>query len=123
MPKSLAKRMMNHMAGRSADDLVFPAAEGGPMRHSNFYVRHFLPAVRRAGLPEGVRFHDLHVSILIGLGAHPKAIMERLGHSSITVTLNTYGHLFPELDESLTEGLEDVLARAKQIKGARRQTA
>ena len=32
--------------------------------------------------------------------------MERLGHSSITVTLNTYGHLFPSLDEALTDGLE-----------------
>ena len=77
-------------------------------------------------MPEGVRFHDLrhtHVSILIGLGAHPKAIMERLGHSSITVTLNTYGHLFPELDESLTEGLEGVLAKTGEAQGARRQTA
>jgi integrase len=92
----------------------------------NFYVRHFLPAVQRAGLPEGVRFHDLrhtHCSILIGLGSHPKAIMERLGHSSITVTLNTYGHPFPEPDESLTGGLEEVLAGAWATKLAGRQMA
>jgi hypothetical protein len=109
MPRSLNERIAAHVAGRPREALVFPAAEGGPMRHSNFYVRHFLPACQRAGLPEGTRFHDLrhsHVSILIGLGSHPKAIMERLGHSSITVTLNTYGHLFPELEESLVDGLE-----------------
>lgn len=38
--------------------------------------------------------------------------MERLGHSSITVTLNTYGHLFPGLDEALTDGLEEQFQRA-----------
>ena len=44
--------------------------------------------------------------MLIADGAHPRAIMERLGHSSIKVTLDTYGHLFPALDEALTDGLE-----------------
>ena len=40
--------------------------------------------------------------------AHPKAIQERLGHSSITVTLDRYGHLFPKLDEALTDRLDDL---------------
>jgi integrase len=118
MPKSLTERISAHIVGRPREGLVFPAAEGGPMRHSNFYVRHFLPACQRAGLPDGTRFHDLrhtHVSLLIGLGAHPKAIMERLGHSSITVTLNTYGHLFPELEESLVDGLEGLVQGALQV--------
>ncbi len=44
--------------------------------------------------------------MLIAQGAHPKAIMERLGHSSIEVTLDRYGHLFPSLDAALTDGLE-----------------
>jgi integrase len=54
----------------------------------------FLTAVRRAGL-EPLRFHDLRnsaVALAIKAGAHPKAIAERLGHASITTTLNTYGH-------------------------------
>lgn len=66
MPDFLTERMALHLDGRVADALVFPAAEGGPMRHSNFYSRHFLPACERAGLPPGVRFHDLrhtHVSM------------------------------------------------------------
>ena len=50
--------------------------------------------------------------MLIADGAHPRAIMERLGHSSITVTLNTYGHLFPGLDEALTDGLEEQFQKA-----------
>ncbi len=47
------------------------------------------------------------------LGAHPKAIQERLGHSSITVTMDVYGHLFPALNEALTERLDDVFRAAR----------
>ena len=51
--------------------------------------------------------------LCIALGAHPKAIQERLGHSSITVTIDTYGHLFPALDEALSEGLERTYQAAR----------
>jgi integrase len=56
-----------------------------------------------------LRFHDLrhtHAALLIAGGAHPKSVQARLGHASITTTLNTYGHLLPSLEEQLTEGLE-----------------
>jgi integrase len=56
MPKFLSRRMVTHVAGRPPDALFFSAAEGGPMRHSNFYFRHFLPALQRAGLRDSVRF-------------------------------------------------------------------
>jgi len=60
----------------------------------------------------GLRFHDLRhtaVALAIAQGAHPKAIQERMGHSSITVTLDRYWHLGPGLDERIAEGLDDVL--------------
>jgi len=60
--------------------------------------------------------HDLRhtcVALLIELGAHPKAIQERLGHSSITVTMDVYGHLFPSLNAALTERLDDVFRSAR----------
>lgn len=113
LPPFLVGELHKHLRGRAPDDLVFAAAEGGPMRHSNFYVRHFKPAVLRAGLQPSTRFHDLrhtHVAWLIRQGAHPKAIMARLGHSSINVTLDTYGHLFPDLEGSLADGLDDAWA-------------
>ncbi len=81
------------------------------LNHKNFYRRTFKPAVRAAGLPDRTRFHDLcHTcaALCIALGAHPKAIQERLGHSSITVTLDRYGHLFPKLDETLTTRLDEM---------------
>lgn len=108
LPGFLVEALRDHLRGKAQDDFVFCSPEGGPLRHHNFYVRHFLPATRQAGL-DGVRFHDLRHScaaLLVAEGAHPRAIMERLGHSSITVTLDRYGHLFPHLEEALTAGLE-----------------
>ena len=115
LPGSLVDELVAHIAGRPLDDLVFVSPEGGPHRHSNFYRRHFKPAVRRAGLPEGLRFHDLrhtYAAMLIEQGAHPRAMMERLGHSTINVTLGTYGHLLPSLEESLNDALDRVYRSA-----------
>ncbi len=109
------------LAGKASDDFVFTSSRGGPLRHSNFYARHFKPAVIRAGLPEATRFHDLrhsYAAMLIAERAHPRAIMERLGHSTIQVTLGTYGHLFPSLEESLTAALDNVYRTAEPTKPA-----
>jgi len=59
---------------------------------------------------EALRPHDLRhtaAALLIAQGAHPKAVQSHLGHSSITVTLSTYGHLFPDGMERLAAGLEE----------------
>jgi integrase len=56
-----------------------------------------------------VRFHDLRhtaVALAIEAGAHPRALMERLGHSSINVTLGRYGPLLPGQDEAIAERLD-----------------
>jgi integrase len=81
------------------------------LNRDSFRKWAMIPALRDAGLPEAVRTHDLRhtcASLLIQLGAHPKAIQERLGHSDISVTLNLYGHLFPSLEEHLTDALDDL---------------
>jgi len=118
LPKTLVGELTSHLGGRAATEFVFTSSRGGPLRHSNFYARHFKPAVIRAGLPEATRFHDLrhsYAAMLIAEGAHPRAIMERLGHSTIQVTLGTYGHLFPNLEASLTEALDDVYRGAEPV--------
>ena len=81
------------------------------------------PGARGRRPPPKVRTHDLRhtcASLLISLGAHPKAIQERLGHSDISVTLNLYGHLFPSLEEQLTDALDE-LGRAGQSDPARHE--
>ncbi len=113
-PASLDEAIASHLATRpdDPDALVFVSTTDTPMRHSGFMKRSFKPALERAGLPQGTRFHDLrhtHASLLIAMGAHPKAIQERLGHSSITITLNIYGHLFPGLGDELAQGLDTLI--------------
>jgi integrase len=79
-----------------SDDHVFRSRAGGPLDPDNV-DRAFKRHLDLAGLP-AMRFHDLrhtHVGLLIAAGVHPKAIQARLGHASITTTLNTYGHLMP----------------------------
>ena len=110
LPDFLVGELRKHVAqlGGAGDGYVFRASEGGALRWGNFYNKHFKPAVIRAGLPRETRFHDLRhtaASFMIAANAHPRAIMERLGHSSVTVTLGTYGHLLPSLDEELTRKL------------------
>ncbi len=113
LPEFLIEELRNHFntLGGDVDSYVFRSPQGAPLRWESFYSRHFKPAVRQAGLPESTRFHDLRhtfASFLIMQGAHPKAMMERLGHSSINVTLGTYGHLLPGLDEDLTRKLNTI---------------
>ena len=118
LPRTLVAELTGHLADKTSSDFVFTSSRGGPLRHSNFYARHFKPAVVRAGLPEATRFHDLrhsYAAMLIAEGAHPRAIMERLGHSTIQVTLGTYGHLFPSLEASLTEAMDGVYRRAEAV--------
>lgn len=65
-----------------------------------------------AGLPEGFRFHDLRhylASLLIGKGCDVKVVQSRLRHANATTTLNTYGHLWPDNDESTRNAIASAL--------------
>ena len=73
--------------------------------------RYFEPALRKAGLPR-IRFHDLRhtfASLLIAQGEHPKLIAEQLGHSSIQITLDRYGHLMDQSVGNASDRLEATL--------------
>jgi len=112
IPAFLADELGTHLAQISAkSDLVFPAPEGGPLRRTNFRRRFWAPAVEAAGISPAPTFHHLRhtaAALAIAQGAHPKAIQARLGHASITTTLNLYGHLFPSLDVELADRLDRV---------------
>jgi integrase len=97
----LADHIDEHSA-TGPDGLVFANAAGNPLSSSSFLTHHFAKAQRSVGVH--CRFHDLRhtsVALAIASGAHPKAIQARMGHSSIDVTLDRNGHLFPELDEPI----------------------
>jgi integrase len=86
----------------SEHGLVFPDRNGNPTPHDNAIRRHFIPALRKAKLPK-VSFHSLrhtNASIRIQSGQNIKYIQSQLGNSSINVTMDTYGHLFNDVNFS-----------------------
>jgi integrase len=101
------------LVGRlKGDDYVFCDSEGGPLRRSNWMPRVFQPAVD-ATVGEPMTFHDLrrtHVAWLIESGVHPKVISDRVGHASIKITMDLYGHLMEGLDASAADAIEDLIA-------------
>jgi integrase len=118
IPGFLRDLMAEHLArdvGEDPDALLFTSPEGRPLRNSNFRRQVWYRAVADAGMPDGLRIHDLRhtcSSLLIAQGAHPKAIQVHLGHSSIAVTMDRYGHLFPSDMEALAVALDAVRTRA-----------
>lgn len=103
--------------GRS-DGLVFSDTQGGPLRKSNLLRRSFLPLLKRAGLPT-IRFHDLRhtaATLLLAQGVHPKIVQERLGHSQISLTLDTYSHVLPGMGREAASKIDALLAKPAIIK-------
>lgn len=91
---------------------VFTTRTGQPLRRSNFGRKQWHPLLERAKLPK-MGFHSLrHTMATTGLtnGLHAKVIQERLGHSRISQTLDTYSHVIPELHEEAAGVLEEALA-------------
>ncbi|MGH2720578.1 MAG: tyrosine-type recombinase/integrase, partial [Actinomycetota bacterium] len=124
IPHFLAEMLREHVATYppTPDGFVFTASEGGPVWHRNFYGRHFKPAVHRARLPEGLRFHDLRhtcAALLIDAGRHLEEVKQYLGHSSIRVTSDRYGHLFPTGREAMRDGLDRSFELARKPRSDR----
>ena len=91
--------------------LVFADPLGRPIPPYRLSQR-FAGWLRRTGLAP-MRFHDLrhtHATLLMTRGVHPKVVSERLGHASITVTLDTYSHVLPTLQEEAARDLDVWLA-------------
>jgi integrase len=117
LPWSIAEELAADLAGRprNAEALVFTAPLGGPLRPHTWVMNFFKPAVRAAGLPEGLRLYDLRhtcASLLIAQSASVKAVQAQLGHATASITLDTYGHLFPSELEALADRLEQARTAA-----------
>lgn len=81
-------------------DLVFPSPDGNITDHDNMMKRYFEATLIKAGLPH-FSFHSLrHTNVAIRIHANQniKYIQEQIGHASIQVTLDIYGHLFKDLN-------------------------
>jgi integrase len=90
---------------------VFASSIGTPLEPRRFHG-NFDAAVQRVGLPP-IRVHDRRhtcTTMLLSQGVHPKVVQELLGHSQISLTLDTYSHVLPTMQEEAARMLESVLA-------------
>jgi integrase len=123
IPKSLVGELADHRrkqaesrlkkgADYQNNDLVFASGEGTPILLRNLVRRHFQPVLTRARLSPTLRLYDLRHScatLLLSAGENPKVVSERLGHASIVLTLDTYSHVLPSMQQAATEKLEKIL--------------
>jgi len=94
-----------------AFDLVFCGEMGTPHIIPNITYRYFRPILEKAELPR-IRLYRLRhtcATLLLAANEHPKVVSERLGHASITLTLDTYSHVLPSMQQAATEKLERML--------------
>jgi integrase len=94
-----------------AYDLVFCTREGKPLQTRNILRRHMRPILKQAELPELNLYSLRHscATLLLSAGVNPKIVSERLGHASIVLTLDTYSHVLPDMQQTAADKLEKIL--------------
>jgi integrase len=103
VPAWLVANLEPLLQGKGADHYLLTSPEGGPLRIGNWRRRVFDPALEAAGMAradgrEVARPHDLRhtcASLHIKVGTPPKVLSAMLGHASVSITLDRYGHLYP----------------------------
>ena len=111
LPLWLATELKGLIDGRGPDDLVFTTPGGYALRHSNFRRHVWNPAVAgMAGLtPHGLR--HTAASLYIAAGTPPKVVQRILGHGSVAITLDLYGHLYPDEMDRWADRLGEIAER------------
>ena len=91
--------------------LVFPSRVGTPLSARNL-IRTFKIHLSRAVLPATTRFHDLRhtcATLLLRQGVNPKFVQELLGHSDVSITLNVYSHVLPDMGDAAAGAMDGAL--------------
>ena len=122
IPASLSRKLAVHKRVQAeqrlkignewqAHDLVFCSEFGTPLSIPNLTYRYFRPILERAGLPQ-IRLYDLrhsHATLLLAADEHLKVVSERLGHSTIRLTADTYSHVLESMQQGTASKLESML--------------
>lgn len=126
LPKPLVKKLKSHKIDQNKRrlkkgvvwndyDLIFCNREGLPLDMQNLTYRYFRPILKKAKLKQ-IRLYDLrhtHATLLLIDGINPKIVAERLGHSSVVLTLDTYSHVIPTMQKETAEKLEKMFYENK----------
>jgi len=122
LPRVTSEPLADHLKAnaRRPEDFVFTDPEGGPVHLNAWRRRFWAPAVYAAGLAP-LRPHDLRhtaVALWIAAGANPKEVATRAGHTSVSFTLDRYGHLFPGSDQRLSDALDALAADSDSVRSS-----
>jgi len=124
LPVTLVKELRAHRRKQNEErlklgaawqnhDLVFPSEVGTPSTHSNI-TQVYKRVLKNAELRTSLRLYDLrhsHATLLLKAGVHAKVVSERLGHSTIALTLDVYSHVLPSMQAEAAAHLETMLYR------------
>lgn len=113
--KEQAKERLLFGPDYNGHGLVLARADGSPWKPDSF-TSSYRSLVRRLGLSH-IRFHDLrhtHATQLLRQGVHPKVVSERLGHSTVGITLDVYSHVLPGMQEDAAHRVDVALRTALQ---------
>ena len=122
LPKSAVRALQQHKAKQNEEKLradldyedhglIFALRNGTPVDQRILVRRYFKPLLHAADLPN-IRLYDLRhtcATLLLAAGDNPKIVSERLGHSTITLTMDTYSHVLPDMQQASAEKLEEML--------------
>lgn len=98
-------------------NLVITGEWGSVFNTSNFTSRYFKPLIKQIGAADSFKFHDLrhtHATLLLLKGIPVKVVSERLGHSTVTMTMDTYSHVLPEMQAEAVKVLEGMFTKKLQ---------
>ena len=114
LPDGLITTLLEHResAPPSEHDLIFPATNGEPLNVNNVRNRNFTEVRTKAGLSEAYNLYTLrhtHATLCLLAGIHPKVVSERLGHATVSITLDTYSHVLPNMQREASQKLDAML--------------
>lgn len=104
--------IMAHRDNYDDHDLVFARPDGKPIHPHRLY-KHFRAIIERAGVPR-IRIHDLrhtHATLLLLSGQPVHVVSERLGHASTSITMDTYAHVLPDMQDRAVDAIGGLLFR------------
>jgi integrase len=134
LPENLVKQLLEHREKQLVKcELVFPSLNGTPLNLDNLAKRDFKPLMEAAKLGHYMTVKDkngedkqkfvakfslydlrhTHATLLLKAGVHPKIVSERLGHSSIALTLDVYSHVLPGMQDEAASKLDSMLYPTK----------
>jgi integrase len=113
LSQTALEALSKHSERRQQGVWVFSTRNSTPVGTWNFIHRSWYPLKEAARLPKATRFHDLRhtaATLLLQKSVNPKIVSEMLGHANVSITLDTYSHVLPNMQDGAAGAMDDTLS-------------